>query len=60
MDLLKATNLELYDIAKDEGARMKDRYAAAIELQNRKKERELNGTREDLDNDRGGTVVLYC
>lgn len=33
MDLSKATNQQLYEIAKDENARMKDRYAAARELQ---------------------------
>lgn len=35
MDLSKATNQQLYEIAKDESARMKDRYAAARELQSR-------------------------
>jgi hypothetical protein len=40
MDLLKATNQQLYDIAKNEKARMKDRYAAARELQERKKKNE--------------------
>ncbi|UQX52307.1 hypothetical protein M5V91_14675 [Cytobacillus pseudoceanisediminis] len=38
MDLSKATNQQLYDIAKDEYARMKDRYAAARELQSRNEE----------------------
>ncbi|MFE4522164.1 hypothetical protein ACFRCQ_08395 [Cytobacillus firmus] len=33
MDLSKATSQQLYEIAKDETARMKDRYAAARELQ---------------------------
>jgi hypothetical protein len=37
MNLSKATNHQLYEIAKDEKARMKDRYAAAKELQERKK-----------------------
>lgn len=37
MNLSQATNQQLYDIAKDEKARMKDRYAAAKELQERKK-----------------------
>jgi hypothetical protein len=37
MNLSQATNQQLYEIAKDEKARMKDRYAAAKELQERKK-----------------------
>ncbi|MED1906139.1 hypothetical protein [Cytobacillus firmus] len=37
MDLSNATDQQLYEIAKDENARMKDRYAAACELQRRKK-----------------------
>lgn len=42
MDLSKATNQQLYEIAKDEGARMKDRYAAAKELQLRNKEKSIS------------------
>ncbi|TYS66349.1 hypothetical protein FZD47_02355 [Bacillus infantis] len=37
MNLSQSTNQQLYEIAKDEKARMKDRYAAAKELQERKK-----------------------
>ncbi|MGD6899320.1 hypothetical protein [Bacillus infantis] len=37
MNLSQATNQQLYELAKDEKARMKDRYAAAKELQERKK-----------------------
>lgn len=37
MDFLKATNQQLYNIAFDETERMKDRYAAAKELQERRK-----------------------
>ncbi|USK56556.1 hypothetical protein LIS82_08830 [Cytobacillus solani] len=36
MDFSKATNQQLYEIAKDETERMKNRYAAARELQKRK------------------------
>lgn len=36
MDLSKMTNQQLYDIAKNESNRMKDRYAAARELQKRR------------------------
>ncbi|WP_180953709.1 hypothetical protein [Bacillus sp. T33-2] len=38
MDISKATKQQLYQIAKDEGTRMKDRYEAARELQRRKME----------------------
>jgi hypothetical protein len=41
MNLSKATNQQLYELAKDEKARMKDRYAAAKELQERKKKNAL-------------------
>jgi len=37
MDLSKATKQQLYSIAIDEKARMSDRYAAAKELQMRRK-----------------------
>lgn len=37
MDFSKATKRELFQIAMDEKARMKDRYAAARELQRRRK-----------------------
>lgn len=40
MDLSNATKEQLYEIAKDENERMKDRYAAASELQRRKKEQQ--------------------
>ncbi|MDM5208433.1 MULTISPECIES: hypothetical protein [Cytobacillus] len=40
MDFSKATNQQLYEIAKGEKNRMKDRYAAASELQRRKKEQQ--------------------
>lgn len=40
MDFSKATNQQLYEIAKDEKNRMKDRYAAASELQRRKIEQQ--------------------
>ncbi|WP_163102274.1 hypothetical protein [Peribacillus alkalitolerans] len=38
MNLTKATKQQLYHIAKDETARMRDRYAAARELQKRRNE----------------------
>ncbi|WP_286676655.1 hypothetical protein [Cytobacillus solani] len=41
MDLSQATNQQLYEIAKDETVRMRDRYAAAKELQERKKKNEI-------------------
>lgn len=41
MDLSQATNQQLYEIAKDETARMRDRYAAAKELQERKRKNEI-------------------
>lgn len=41
MDLTMATNQQLYDIAKDESARMRDRYAAARELQERKMRKQV-------------------
>lgn len=41
MNLNKLTNQQLYKIAMDETARMKDRYAAAKELQERKKKNEI-------------------
>ncbi|WP_157452333.1 hypothetical protein [Bacillus sp. J33] len=37
MDLSKATDQQLYDIATNENERMRDRYAAACELQRRRK-----------------------
>lgn len=37
MNLSQATNQQLYQIATDESARLIDRYAAARELQERKK-----------------------
>lgn len=40
VDFSKATNQQLYEIAKGEKNRMKDRYAAASELQRRKKEQQ--------------------
>ncbi|MED4124059.1 hypothetical protein [Halalkalibacterium halodurans] len=40
MDLSKATNEQLAAIAKDETARLIDRYAAARELQRRKEQKE--------------------
>lgn len=49
MDPSKATNQQLYEIAKDDGARMKDRYAAASELQRRKKKESAQQT--DIQND---------
>lgn len=39
MNIQKASNQQLYEITKDENARMKDRYLAARELQRRKKVR---------------------
>ncbi|MCV9884722.1 hypothetical protein [Metabacillus halosaccharovorans] len=36
MDFSNKTNKELYEIAKNEKYRMKDRYAAARELQKRR------------------------
>jgi hypothetical protein len=41
MKLKKFTNQQLYKIAMDEKERMKDRYAAAKELQERKKKNEI-------------------
>ena len=37
MDFSKATKQQLFQIATDEAARMRDRYAAAKELQDRRK-----------------------
>lgn len=37
MDLSKATDQQLYEIATNENERMRDRYAAVCELQRRKK-----------------------
>jgi hypothetical protein len=36
MDLLKATKEQLYEIARNENYRLKERYAAAKELQRRR------------------------
>lgn len=41
MNLSKATNQQLYVIATDEINRMSDRYKAAKELQNRRKNDEI-------------------
>jgi predicted ATPase with chaperone activity len=38
MDLSKATNQQLYQIAMDESSRLRDRYLAARELQRRRKQ----------------------
>lgn len=52
MDLSKATNQQLYEIAKDESARMKDRYAAARELQLRNAKRSIDSfSKIDVQND---------
>ncbi|MGY6209708.1 hypothetical protein ACXEO8_07000 [Cytobacillus firmus] len=52
MDLSKATNQQLYEIAKDESARMRDRYAAARELQLRNTKKTVASFREiDVQND---------
>lgn len=37
MDFKTATNQQLYEIAMNDSYRLKDRYAAAIELQRRRK-----------------------
>lgn len=50
MDISKATNQQLYEIAKDDGARMKDRYEATKELQRRKKEQALQVDIENKEN----------
>jgi hypothetical protein len=41
MDLSNKTNKELYEIAKSEKYRMRDRYAAARELQKRREKDEM-------------------
>lgn len=41
MDFSKATNQQLYEIVRDEEARMRDRYAAAYELQRRRRKQEF-------------------
>lgn len=41
MDLSKMTDQQLYEIAMNEKNRMKDRYAAARELQERRKKDEI-------------------
>lgn len=52
MELSKATNQQLYEIAKDESARMRDRYAAARELQLRNTKKTVASFREiDVQND---------
>lgn len=52
MDLSKATNQQLYDIAKDESNRMKDRYAAARELQLRNTKKAVDSfSKVDVQND---------
>lgn len=38
-DISKATNQQLYTIARDSSERLRERYAAARELQTRRKER---------------------
>lgn len=43
MNMDKTTNKQLYEIAKDENARMKDRYSAARELQERKRKNAVCG-----------------
>ncbi|MCM3242712.1 hypothetical protein M3598_08135 [Cytobacillus oceanisediminis] len=42
MDLSKATNQQLYEIATNEKERMRDRYAAAKELQLRNAKRSID------------------
>lgn len=42
MDFSKATNKELFKIAFDENRRLKDRYAAAREIQRRMKKDEIH------------------
>lgn len=37
MDFSKASKQQLYEIATDENARLKERYAAALELNERRK-----------------------
>jgi hypothetical protein len=39
MDFKNATNQQLYDIAMNESNRLRDRYAATVVLQRRKKEK---------------------
>lgn len=52
MELSKATNQQLYEIAKDENARMKDRYAAARELQLRNTDKAVASfSKIDVQND---------
>ncbi|USK46326.1 hypothetical protein [Cytobacillus oceanisediminis] len=52
MELSKATNQQLYEIAKDESARMKDRYAAARELQYRNTNKAVSSfSKIDVQND---------
>ncbi|MDF1511450.1 hypothetical protein Gp_4 [Bacillus phage vB_Bacillus_1020A] len=50
MDISKATNQQLYEIAKDDGARMKERYAATKELQRRKQEKANEALKVDIQN----------
>jgi uncharacterized caspase-like protein len=45
MNLSKSTNQQLYQIAFDKNARLKDRYAAARELQERRKAHEIRRNR---------------
>jgi hypothetical protein len=45
MDLSKATKEQLYEIATNEGNRLIDRYAAAYELQERRKKDEIRRNR---------------
>lgn len=51
MNLSKATKEQLYAIAMDETNRMRDRYAAAKELQDRRKE---NAFRRNRPIDKNG------
>lgn len=50
MNLLQATNKQLYQLANDECLRMKDRYAATRELQERKKKNALCRNRSSRQN----------
>ncbi len=52
MDISKATNQQLYEIATNEKERMRDRYAAAKELQLRNAKRSIDSfSKIDVQND---------
>lgn len=66
-NISKATNQQLYSVAKDETARLKERYAAARELQKRKEMHQMANpicpkcqTEGQVINKFQNTIVIEC